>query len=306
MTATHRIEGVLPVVNTVYRPDQTIDYAILERQVDGIFEAGAQGLCLALVSDLLRLTAAERLDLPGRLVEWTRGRGPVVISVGSESTIQACQFARAAADAGASAVMAIPPLSQPLPEEELRRYYAAILDEVEIPLLVQDASSYVGQAMSVEFQASLHLHYGERILFKPEATPLGPCISALRDQTEGRAGIFEGSGGVLLMDAYRRGIRGTIPGVELLEGLVALWDALERGDDARAYAIYFPVSGVVSLQLQGGLDGFIVVERHLMRRRGLIAEEIHRGPLGYDLDAETRAEVDRLFSLLQEALGRGG
>ena len=52
--------------------------------------------------------------------------------------------------------------------------------------------------MSIAFQASLFAEYGQRVLFKLEASPLGPCISALRAATQGQAAIFEGSGGVLL------------------------------------------------------------------------------------------------------------
>ncbi len=298
----HEIKGVLPVVHMPYEEDLSIDYATLEKEVDWLFETGADGLCLALVSDLLRLTAAERLHLPGKLVEYARDRGPVIVSAGAESTIQACEFARAAADAGAAAIMAIPPLSQGLPESQLQAYFEAILAITDIPLIVQDASSYVGKAMSLDFQAGLHQQHGERILFKPEAAPLGPCISALRDRTGGRAAIFEGSGGVLLIDSFRRGIAGTIPGVEMLDGLVALWHALKQGDDARAYALYFPICGLATLQLQGGLDGFITTERYLLQQRGLFKNQVHRGPISYVLDPETRAEIDRLFALLQEVL----
>jgi len=299
----HEIDGVLPVIHMPYREDLGIDYATLEEEVDYAFTTGAHGISLALVSDLLRLTTAERLELPSRLVEFTRDRGPVIISVGAESTLQARAYARAAEDGGAAAVMAIPPLSQALDEGELQAYFEGILDETGIPLFIQDASSYVGRSMSVEFQADMFRRHGERILFKPEASPLGPCISALHDGTGGKAGIFEGSGGVLLVDAHRRGIRGTIPGTEMLDGVVALWNALEVGDDPRAYEIYFPICGLIALQLQGGLDGFIVVERYLMHRQGLFPNQVHRGPLGYMLDDETRAEIDRLFAMLQDVLG---
>jgi 4-hydroxy-tetrahydrodipicolinate synthase len=257
---------------------------------------------LALVSDLLRLTAEERLQLPQRLSEFAHGRGAVVINVGAESTRQARHYARAAEDGGAAALMAIPPISRSLSEAELRNYFAALLDEVCIPIFVQDASSYVGNAMSIDFQASLFEKYGDRVLFKPEAAPLGPCISALREATQNRAAIFEGSGGVLLIDSYRRGITGTIPGVELLDGTMALWRALQEGDEERAYQIYFPICALVTLQLQGGLDGFIVVERYLMHKRGLFPNQLHRGPLSFALDAETRAEIDRLFDRLQQAI----
>lgn len=299
---SHAIKDVLPVVHMPYTDDQQIDYATLEREIDYLFETGAHGFCLALVSDLLRLTASERLALPADLVNFARDRGPVIVSVGAESTIQARSYARAAEDGGASAVMAIPPISRSLGESELRAYFEALLREVSIPVIIQDASSYVGNPMSIEFQASLFREHGERIIFKPEAMPLGPCISSLRDCTDGRAAIFEGSGGVLLIDSFRRGIRGTIPGVELLDGTIALWRALTDGDEERAYRIYFPICALCTLQLQGGLDGFIVIERYLMHKRGLFPNQVHRGPLSYFLDDETCAEIDRLFALLQEAL----
>ena len=299
----HEIQGVLPVLHMPYEDDLSIDYVTLEKEIDYLFATGAHGFCLALVSDLLRLTTAERMELPARLVDFAGDRGPVIVSVGAESTLQARAYARAAEDAGAAACMAIPPLSQALSESQLLAYFEGILEEIDIPLIVQDASSYVGEAMSLDFQAGLFQKYGERILFKPEATPLGPCISGLRDRTGGRAAIYEGSGGVLLVDSHRRGIRGSIPGVELLDGLVPLWNALEAGDEERAYQIYFPICGLITLQLQGGLDGFIVVERYLMHKRGLFKNQVHRPPLGYELDAETRAEIDRLFAIFQDALG---
>lgn len=293
---------VLPVIHTPYLDDGGIDHDTLRREVDYLFATGADGFCLALVSDLLRLTADERCRLPAQLVEYAQGRGPIVVSVGAESAAQARVYARAAEDGGAAAVMAIPPMSQAASEEELRAYFDALIAEVDLPLLVQDASSYVGKSMSIEFQTELFESNPDRILFKPEATPLGPCISALRRATGGRASLYEGSGGVLLMDSFRRGVSGTIPGVELLDGVVALWNALKAGDEERAYAVYFPICALATLQMQGGLDGFIATERHLMRRRGLFPNENHRGPMGFALDAETRAEIDRLFDRLQRTL----
>ena len=43
--------------------------------------------------------------------------------------------------------------------------------------------------------------------------------------------MFEGSGGIFLIDSYRRGIAGTMPGMDLLDGVVAVWKALQRGDE---------------------------------------------------------------------------
>ena len=93
-----------------------------------------------------------------------------------------------------------------------------------------------------------------------------------------------------------------MPGMELLDGIVAVWRALRRGDEETAYSIYYPVCAIVSLQLQAGLDGFLAIEKHLMVKRGLFPTARRRRPYGWDLDPETAAEVDRLFERLQAAL----
>ena len=106
-------------------------------------------------------------------------------------------------------------------------YFSHILRSVQIPLIVQDASGYVGRPMPISLYARLLDEFGDRVYFKPEATPIGPRLSALRDATAGEARVFEGTGGMALVDSFRRGIVGTIPGADLVRGIVALWRALK-------------------------------------------------------------------------------
>ena len=116
--------------------------------------------------------------------------------------------------------------------------------------------------------------------------------------------MFDGSGGVLLIDAYRRGVSGTMPGVDLLDGIVALWQALLDKDEPLAYRIYFPICALVALQMQAGLDGFLAIEKYIMVKRGLFASDRRRVPNAWNLDPETAAEVDRLLVMLADALPR--
>lgn len=300
---THDIAGVLPIAHTPFRNDDSIDAESLARQIDWAFEVGASGYCTGMVSELLRLTAAERNELHKLLAECNRGRGVFVAGVGAESTLQAVEFTRHARLAGADAVMAIPPTTSALPPDQLLEYFSAIAQAADAPLIVQDASSYVGEAIPHAVCLELLERFGpDRILFKPEAAPLGPNLSALRDLTNGQAGIFEGSGGVALIDSYRRGIAGTMPGMEFLPSLVAIWNALRHGDDETAYRIYFPVCALVTLQLQAGLDGFLAIEKYVLKKRGLFETDRRRKPFSWSLDEETRAEVDRLLEILDQEL----
>ncbi|MEX0818785.1 MAG: dihydrodipicolinate synthase family protein [Pirellulaceae bacterium] len=300
---TKSIAGVLPVVHTPFLDDDTIDWESLERQVEWALAAGADGYCTGMVSELLRLTCRERLELTERLGELNQGRGVVVIGVGAESTKQAIEYARCAEQAGCHAMMAIPPLSTALPARQTLGYFRDLADAVSLPLIVQDASSYVGQeiplSVSIELLAS---HGPDKILFKPEASPIGPKLSELRDATAGKARIFEGSGGMCLVDSFRRGIVGTIPGMEFLPAVVALWKALQQENEAAIYRIYLPLCALVALQLQAGLDGFLAVEKYVLQKRGIFATAHRRQPLAWEMDDETRQELERLLTLLESAL----
>ncbi len=295
------LAGVLPVFQTPYLTDESIDAETLEREIDWLFEQGSDGIVLAMVSEVLRLSDPERDQLATLACRFASGKGPVVVSVGAESSRIAEGHARHAEEAGAAALMAIPPVSIAVDEGELSTYYRCLLEVVAIPVVVQDASGYVGRPMSIAFQAQLLDEFGpERVLFKPEASPIGPRLSALRDATGGRARIFEGTGGIALVDSHQRGICGTMPGADLITAIVPLWRALEAGDLATAARLHEPLSALVSLQT--GLDGFLAVEKHLLCRQGIFRNEIVRGPRGFVLDEETRREVDRLFDRLQEAI----
>lgn len=297
------LEGVLPILHTPFDATDRIHLPSLQREIDWCFETGADGVCSAMVSEILRLTAAERNELNRTMVEMTAGRGTVVASVGAESTRAAIEFAAAALEAGCDAIMAIPPVTTALPEESLWGYFAALAEFVEVPLIVQDASSYVGRAIPTSFYVRLLDEYGpEKILFKPEGSPVGPSLSALREASEGRARMFDGSGGIYLIDAFRRGVVGTMPGVDLLDGIVALWRALKAGDEDRAYEIALPLGAIVALQLQAGLDGFLAIEKFILQRRGLFTSDRRREPYAWSLDAETQAEVERLLARLTAAI----
>jgi len=297
------IAGVLPIVHTPFDNDDRIDMPSLRREIDWAFEQGADGICTGMVSEVLRLTTHERIELTEKLVEFNAGRGVVIASVGAESTKQALEFARQAAGTGCNALMAIPPISTALPDEEVLTYYRQLADAVDVPIIVQDASAYVGKAISIDVLIKLLDGYGpDKILFKPEASPIGPNLSLLRDRSGGRARVYEGSGGISLIDSFRRGVAGTMPGMEFLDGIVALWNALQAGDDDRAYRVYLPICALVALQLQAGLDGFLAVEKYVLHKRGLFSTAHRRRPNAWQMDEESRAEVDRLLAKLAEAL----
>ncbi|MGB4135004.1 MAG: dihydrodipicolinate synthase family protein [Microbacterium sp.] len=300
MSLNKSLSGVLPVLQTPFTPDGDIDEAVLVQEMTWVRDQGVAGYTTGMVSEILRLDAAERQQLTEVVTDTARSYQLLtIISAGAESTKGAIAHARHAARNGADGLMVNPPVTAQLDDTGLLEYFRAVLDSVSIPVIVQDASGYVGRAIPITLQATLLKEFGEQVYFKPEATPIGPRLSMLRDATDGAARVFEGTGGLALIDSHRRGIVGTMPGAELCWAIQAMWDALESGDDDKAYAISGPLSAMVSMQTT--IDVFVAVEKHLLQRQGVFPSTATRGPSGFRLDAETTAEVDRLFDRIHLA-----
>ena len=302
MPGRQTLSGVFPVVQTPYTPAGEIDLDDLDQELAWVLDHGADGLTTGMVSEVLRLTPDERRTLTERVcAAATRRDRFAIISCGAETQRATTEHILHAAGCGATALMAIPPISIALGEDDLYRYFAEILETSELPLVVQDASGYVGRPLGIDIQARLSDEFGDQVYFKPEAPPIGQRLSELREATGGRARAFEGSGGAAIVDSFRRGIVGTMPGAEVCWAIRSLWDAVQNGDWDLAYDISGPLMLLVSMQTT--VDGYVAIEKHLLKRQGVIRDTFQRAPLGYVLDAETAAEADRLFDRLVAAAG---
>jgi len=300
-SSRRKLRGILPVFQTPYHADETLDLSTLEKEIAWLYDCGADGIVMAMVSETLRLSSTEREELAEAACRFGNSRGVVVISVGAESSKVSEHYAKHAEQAGADAVMAIPPVSVILGEAELAAYYSRIIQAISIPVIVQDASGYVGRPMSIAMQAQLLDEFGpERVMFKPEASPIVPRLIELLKATAGRACVFEGTGGIALVESHQHGVVGTMPGADLIKALVALWRALEARDAAKAKRIHEPLAEIISIQTS--LDAFLAVEKHLLLRQGIFKNTMVRGPVGFQLNNETRHEVDRLFERLMGAI----
>ena len=296
-----KIKGVIPVIQMAYRNDDSIDYDILQKEVDYLIGCGVDGIALALGSELVRLTQAERLELTEKLPRMVDGRVSILISVGAESARGAAHYAEEAEKHGADAVMAVPPIMTVPDEEHLFEYYETIFNSVSLPLLVQNAGDYTGHGMAVKFLLRIREELGPRIYFKPETQPIGPSLCALQEAMENKAIVFDGNSGLYMINNYRIGITGILPGSCLIRAILAVWRALEAGDDARAYRVYFPMISIIIHQLSPADAGF-GISKYLLMKLGIFKNRRIRQPSALELDTQTIEEIDRLNALLEKSL----
>ena len=304
VSSGRELYGVLPVVSTPFDDDGRIDERSLMTELEWVLDQGVSGLTTGMVSEVLALSPMERRRLTEVVVGFALDRGTLsIISCGAERVEDAVAYARHAERTGADAVMAIAPVEVSLDAEATFRYFAEVIESTALGVVVQDASGYVGRPLGIELQSRLHETYGPRLYFKPEAPPLGQRLSMLRDATRGEARVFEGTGGAALVDSFRRGVVGSMPGAEVCWAVQHMWAALNAGDWVSAYGVNDPLGLLIGLQTS--IDSFVAVEKHILVSQGVIASTRARPSSAYVLDEETRDEVDRLVARLRSVVAPG-
>ena len=296
-----QLAGVFNVISTPIDSNDEIDQKTLKKEIDWLIKCGSNGAVLAMVSEVLRFSASERRKQWQLSLEYLSDRIPLVVSVGAESAAIAVGLAKDAQKDGATAVMATPPSAFVASADEVKSYYQRIIEAVDITVIVQDASNYLGAPIELDTYVELIDKYGdERVQFKPEAKPVKERLAQLNKISSNRARVFEGQGGIDLLDTHPLGVKGTMPGAEVPWAIVGLWNALENKDLTTAKAIHTPLAKLISYQTT--LDAYVAVEKYLLVKQGVFSNTNQRGPVGFKLDEQTKSKIDLAYSELAAAI----
>src|ERR671925_2045354 len=142
--------GVLPALITPFTEDgAAIDTQALAANVERLIGAGVGGLVPGgSIGEFTTLTNAERRQLTEVTVATAAGRVPVVAGTGALSTRETIELSVHAEQAGAAAVMIVPPFYDALSWPELLAHYTAVADAIEIPIMYYNLPSASGVTLS--------------------------------------------------------------------------------------------------------------------------------------------------------------
>jgi N-acetylneuraminate lyase len=105
-----RLRGLVAATYTPFRPDRSLDLAAVPPLVERILAEGVEGLYVCgSTGEGVSLSTAERKLVTEAFVAAANGRVPVVVQVGHNSLVEACDLAAHAQAAGADATSALPP-----------------------------------------------------------------------------------------------------------------------------------------------------------------------------------------------------
>lgn len=296
--------GVFAIPPTPFHESGEIDESSLRRCLDFCILAGAHGIVMGVnASEAIALTDEERMRVAEITIRHVDGRVPVVIGVSGVSTASSIQFARHARAAGADSVMTMPPYVRHPPSDEIFDFYSDVGAAAGgIPVWVQDYVGPVGTPMSTALLARIVTEI-EGVDFIKEETTFAPqvitdVIAAVGDRVRG---VMGGMAGRYLLEEARRGACGTMPACEVTDAHVAVWRAIERGEDREARRLHTQLLPLLNYE---AMYSFTIYKEVLVRR-GVIASAKTRVPGAGTLDAENHRELDVLLDYLAPLLTLG-
>jgi dihydrodipicolinate synthase/N-acetylneuraminate lyase len=279
-SAAKPLTGVFPIAPTPFTASGAVDLDGQRRVLDCMIDQGVDGICiLANYSEQFLLTDDERSTLLDLCLSHVAGRTPVIVTCSHYSTRIACERGRAAARAGASMLMLMPPYhgaTLRADEKGMLEHFAQVAEASGVPMMIQDAP-LSGVSLSVPFLVKLAREVPAVSYFKIEVSGAAAKLRALIESGgDAIVGPFDGEESITLMADLDAGATGTMPSAllpDLIKPVVQHHRAGRRKEAADAYARILPLINFENRQC--GLRA----TKTVMAEGGVIASDAVRHPL---------------------------
>ena len=160
--------GSIPALVTPFSGGR-VDQDTFRGLVDWQIEQGSTALVpCGTTGEVATLSAEEHREVIAAAVEAAKGRVPVIAGCGTYSTAASIDRARAAADLGADAILAVVPYYNKPSQAGLAAHFLALADASPLPIVVYNVPSRTVADISVEMLGKIASH--EKIVAVKDAT----------------------------------------------------------------------------------------------------------------------------------------
>jgi 4-hydroxy-tetrahydrodipicolinate synthase len=288
---------VYPAICTPFTEDGAIDLDAQRRVVRFALECGSHGIvAFGLAGEVLKLSAEERRQLTGVILEEVGGAVPVFVGAGAASVRASIELARDAEEAGASCVVLPAPLGGAPGEAGLIDYFVRIAAAVSLPVMIQDAPGHLGVGLGPEIVRQVGAAVDNVRLVKLEAGAVE--MSRWIEHLGAEFSVWGGDDGVYMLDCLRTGAAGIIPGVDLVDLIVRVYEAEVRGESALADERFRQILPMLVFETQHSIDHYNTCAKRVLVHRGVLDQAGLRAPAAAPNEV-SRTLLDQYLAGLQ-------
>lgn len=231
--------GVMPAMTTYFDRDFQVDYGFIGKHASWLLDNGCSGLILlGSLSEAATLSFEEKVAILKHTIAVVGSRAPVVAAVSALSTHEAVNIAKAAADAGCSGLMILPPYVYRGDWREMKAHVSAILRATPLgSMLYNNPVAYGTDFLPEQIQELAAEH--ENLQAVKESTTDVRRVTAIRALLGDRLRIFVGVDDAIV-EGIAAGAVGWVAGLVNALPLesVALFDAATAGREKEAFELY--------------------------------------------------------------------
>jgi 4-hydroxy-tetrahydrodipicolinate synthase len=285
--------GVFSALATPFDAEGRVDVSALRHAVGHQIEQGIAGIVpCGSTGEFASLSGDERRLIVEEVLAEVDGRLPVIPQTGALTTAEAIALSRHAADAGAAAVLCVPPYYTPLTRQELLGYYVDIVAAVDIPVGFYNIPSSSKVVLTAREIVELAGQAGTSFV-KDSGADVETLTELLQDHANSVT-TFIGWDSLSLY-AFLVGGRASILGAATFMPslFVRLLEAAESGRHEEAGALWSRIRPVIDFC---GREGYIAAVKVAAGRLGVPMGEPRRPLAPLPPEASTR-----LAALLAEA-----
>ncbi|MEO1139368.1 MAG: dihydrodipicolinate synthase family protein [Pseudomonadota bacterium] len=151
-----QLHGVFPYLVSPLDAAGHVNRPVLTRLCEDLIAAGVHGLTpLGSTGEFAYLTWDQKRDIVETVLTASGGRVPVVAGVAATTIAEAERQARAFADMGCDAILAVLEAYFPVSEEGIHAYFSAIAGAVDLPIVIYTNPNFQRSDLSVEVISKL-------------------------------------------------------------------------------------------------------------------------------------------------------
>ena len=285
-------EGVYPALITPFRDNlnRDLDLDGLSSNIEFLISEGVHGIVpCGSTGESATLTFEEHEKVTSRAIETANGRVPVLAGTGSNNTVEAVRFTKAAKDQGADGVLVLSPYYNKPNRSGLVKHYTTLAD-LDIPVVIYNVPGRTGQNLPADL--IIELAENPNIVGIKEASgDLSQMSRIIEGTVDMDFGVISGDD-MLTLPLLAIGGTGVISVAANVEPgrMVSMYEKFVAGDLEAARKIHFEMGPL--------FRGMFIETNPIPVKKAVELRGMAAGPLRLPLDDLEEEKVNSLKEVL--------
>jgi len=302
MKDLYPLSGIVTVLNTPFKQDNTIDFHALKTNVKEALKAGVSGFLVpAMASEVYKLSEIERIKMVAVVLDEVQDKAPLIAGAGETDLDKSRKLLKSYSDLGCKNVL----FQIPYEDENQFKSHFMQLAEINLDMIMLQDWSAAGYGLPDELICDLFDQVPAFRCLKVETVPAGIKYSRILSLTNGRLNVSGGWAVTQMTEGLTRRVHAFMPtGMHWI--YTEIYNLWKLGKEEEATILFQKILPILAFSNQHP-DISIHFFKRLLYRQGIYPTDRVRDPiLPFDMVHQQIADqlIERVIRIENEIKNR--